>query len=81
VKPSAIIEQITDRLASALENARLTEETRQRAQRERSIAEISTKISSFSDIDSIMRSAVEELGIKLGSSTEVTLELGSDDQE
>ncbi len=78
---TAIIEQITDRLASALENARLTEETRQRAQRERSIAEISTKISSFSDIDSIMRSAVEELGIRLGSSTEVTLELGSDDQE
>ena len=77
----AIIEQIADRLASALENARLTEETRQRAQRERAIAEISTKISAFSDIDSIMRSAVEELGNKLGSSTEVTLELGSDDQE
>ncbi len=77
----AIIEQIADRLASTLENARLTEETRQRAQREHAIAEISTKISAYSDINSIMRSAVEELGSKLGSSTEVTLELAGDNQE
>ena len=77
----AIIEQIADRLASTLENARLTEETRQRAQREHAIAEISTKISTYSDVDLIMRSAVEELGSKLGSSTEVTLELVSDNQE
>jgi GAF domain-containing protein/HAMP domain-containing protein len=77
----AIIEQIADRLASALENARLTEETRQRSQRDRAIAEVSTKISTFSDIDLIMRSAVEELGHRLGSSTEVTLELSSDGQE
>jgi GAF domain-containing protein/HAMP domain-containing protein len=77
---TAIIEQIADRLASTLENARLTEETRQRAQREHAIAEISTKISTYSDVDSIMRSAVEELGNKLGSTTEVTLELVSDNQ-
>ena len=76
-----IIEQIADRLASTLENARLTEETRQRAQREHAIAEISTKISTYGDINSIMRSAVEELGNKLGSSTEVTLELAGDNQE
>ena len=77
----AIVEQIADRLASALENARLTEDTRRRAQRERAISEVSTKISAFSDTDSIMRSAVEELGRRLGSSTEVTLELGGDNQE
>ena len=77
----AIIEQIADRLASALENARLTEETRQRSQRDRAIAEVSTKISAFSDIDSIMRSAVEELGHRLGSTTEVSLELSNDGKE
>ena len=76
-----IVEQIADRLASALENARLAEETRQRVQREHAIGEISTKISALSDIDSIMKSAVEELGHRFGSSTEVTLELGSDGQE
>jgi GAF domain-containing protein/HAMP domain-containing protein len=77
----AIVEQITERLAAALENARLTEETRRRAQRERAIAEVSTKISAYSDTDSIIRSAVEELGRRLGSATEVTLELGNDGQE
>ena len=77
----AIVEQIADRLASALENARLTEDTRRRAQRERAISEVSTKLSAFSDADSIMRSAVEELGRRLGSSAEVTLELGDDKQE
>jgi len=77
----AIVEQIADRLASALENARLTEDTRRRVQRERAISEVSTKLSAFSDADSIMRSAVEELGRRLGSSAEVTLELGGDNQE
>ncbi len=77
----AIVEQIADRLASALENARLTEDTRRRGQRERAIAEVSTKLSAFSDADLIMRSAVEELGRRLGSSAEVTLELGDDNQE
>ena len=77
----AIVEQIADRLASALENARLTEDTRRRGQRERAIAEVSTKLSAFGDADLIMRSAVEELGRRLGSSAEVTLELGGDDQE
>ena len=77
----AIVEQIADRLASVLENARLTEDTRRRAQRERAISEVSTKLSAFSDADSIMRSAVEELGRRLGSSAEVTLELGNDNQE
>ena len=76
-----IVEQIADRLATALENARLTEETRRRAQRERAIAEVSTKISAYSDTDSIIRSAVEELGHRLGSTTVVTLELGGNGQE
>jgi len=77
----AIVEQIADRLAASLENARLTEETRRRAQRDRAIAEVTTKISAFSDTDSIIRSAVEELGRRLGTATEVILELGNDGQE
>ncbi len=80
-RTTEIIGQIVDRLATALDNARLAEEARQRAERERAITDISTKISTFSDIDAIMRLAVEELGRQLGSSTEVTLELGNDHQE
>jgi len=77
----AVARAAVERAALALENARLLDDAQRRSARERSIGEISTKISAFSDIDSIMRSAVEELGLRLGSSTEVTLELGSDTQE
>jgi GAF domain-containing protein len=74
----AIAQAAVERAALALENARLLDDAQRRSARERAIGEISTKISGFSDIDSIMRSAVEELGKRLGSSTEVTLNLGSD---
>ena len=76
-----IVRAAVERAALALENARLLDEAQRRSARERSIGEISNKISAVSDIDSIMRSAVEELGRRLGSSTEVTLELGRDGQE
>lgn len=77
----AVARAAVERAALALENARLLDDAQRRSARERTIGEISTKISAASDIDSIMRLAVEELGKKLGSSTEVTLELGSDSQE
>ena len=75
----AIAQAAVERAALALENARLLDDAQRRSARERAIGEISTKISGFSDIDSIMRSAVEELGKRLGSSTEVTLNLGGDE--
>jgi dUTPase len=52
-------------VAYALDNARLLDELQRRAAREQSIGEISTKISEANDIDSILRSTVEELGRKL----------------
>ncbi|MGA7192405.1 MAG: GAF domain-containing protein [Anaerolineales bacterium] len=76
-----IVRAAVERAGLALENARLLDDAQRRSARERSIGEISNKISTLSDIDSIMRSAVEELGHRLGSSTEVTLELGNGSQE
>lgn len=76
-----VVRATVERAALALENARLLDDAQRRSARERSIGEISTRISTLSDIDSIMRSAVEELGHRLGSSTEVTLELASESQE
>ncbi len=58
----AIVEQIADRLASALESARLTEDTRRRAQRERVIGEVTAKISQSINLQNILQTAVEELG-------------------
>jgi len=70
-----LLEAAAERAAFALENARLVESAQRRALRERAIGEISTKIGAVSDLEAIMQTAVEELGRKIGSAAEVTLEL------
>jgi len=71
----SLLEAAAERAAFALENARLVENAQRRALRERSIGEISSKISAASDIDAIMQAAVEELGRRIGGTAEVSLEL------
>jgi len=56
------LEKAVSQIAQALENARLMEEIRQRAQYERLIGQISTRTQSSLDIKSVMKSAVQELG-------------------
>ena len=57
-----MIQQIADRLATALENARLLEDSMRRANKERAIGEITTKISSSVNMRNVLQTAVEELG-------------------
>jgi GAF domain-containing protein len=57
-----MVEEIADRLALALENARLLEDTQRRAARERLVADITAKVRASSDVETIMRTAVRELG-------------------
>ena len=71
-----LLEAAAERAAISLENARLVESAERRASRERTIGEISTRIGAVSNLDAIMQAAVEELGRKIGSSMEVTFELG-----
>ena len=68
-----------ERAALALENARLVESAQRRAARERAIGDISTKIGAVSSFEYILQTAVEELGRKIGGATEVTLEIGNND--
>jgi len=75
-----LLEAAAERAALALENARLLESSQRSAARERSIGEISSRIGAVSDIDAIMRTAVEELGRKVGGATEVTLELDTEEE-
>lgn len=70
----ALLEAAAERAALALENARLVESAQRRASRERAIGEISTRIGAVSNVDSILQTAVEELGRKIGGA-EVFLEL------
>ena len=77
----AMLEAAAERTALALENARLVENAQRRAARERAIGDISTRIGAVSNLESILQTAVEELGRKLGGATEVTLEISSDGEQ
>ncbi|HSL42766.1 MAG TPA: GAF domain-containing protein [Anaerolineales bacterium] len=80
-KPDEItmLEAAAERAALALETARLVDSAQRRASRERAIGDISAKIGAVSNLESILQTAVEELGRKLGGATEVTLEINTDD--
>jgi len=57
-----IVEAAAQRVALALENARLLQDAQRRASKERVIGDISTKLSSSVNIDNILRTALQELG-------------------
>ena len=65
----AIIESAADRIALALESARLLEEAQKRAARETFLSAVGAKLGASFQLDSIMRDTVEELGQTLKSST------------
>lgn len=69
-----LIEAASDRLAVALENARLVQDSQRRASLESTIGQLSTKIGSASEIDGVLKFTAQELG-KLLSDTQVTVQL------
>ena len=58
----ALVQDSINQIAIALDNARLLDETRRKADYEQTVGEISTRISRSIDVDSILRTAVRELG-------------------
>jgi GAF domain-containing protein len=82
-KPDEIsmLEAAAERAALALETARLVESAQRRAARERAIGDISSKIGAVSHLESILQTAVEELGRKIGGATEVSLEISTNDEQ
>jgi GAF domain-containing protein len=63
-----IIKAVAERVALSAENARLFEETTQRAERERLVSEITSKIRSHASPDAMIETAVNELKNALGAS-------------
>ncbi len=63
----AMVKSISERTALALENARLFEETSRRAERERIISEVTTRISESNNFDHILQTTIQELGRSLGA--------------
>jgi GAF domain-containing protein/HAMP domain-containing protein len=70
----SVIELAAERLASAMESARLYEEARLRADREQSISRVTTAISASTEYDQILQTTVREIGSIL-SDTEVAIQI------
>jgi GAF domain-containing protein len=70
----AIIESAAERLAAAMESARLYEEARLRADREQSISRVTTAISASTGYEQILQTTVKEIGSILGN-TEVAIQI------
>ena len=70
-----IASAILDRAAISMENARLLSEAQRRAARERMIGDIAASISTSSNMEGILRTAVQVLGRRMGGA-EVILEFG-----
>jgi len=74
-----LIDAVANQAAIALENARLVNESRQIAVRERMLAEINSKIWSSTTIDAVLQTAIKELGRRLDASS-ATIKIKLDDQ-
>ncbi len=61
-----LAESVAERMALALENARLLEETQQRAEQERLVAHVTAKMRQTLDVDTVIKSAVSEMHQALG---------------
>jgi GAF domain-containing protein len=70
----AIIESTAERVAIALESARLLEDAQKRATRETFLSEMASKLGASFQLDSILRDTVEELGQTMKGS-KVTFQL------
>ncbi len=74
-----IVTAIIDRAALTLENARFLEESRKRAAKERTIGEISAKISTRSSIEELIKTAALELSRSLPGA-EVAIQFNRDQE-
>jgi GAF domain-containing protein len=74
-----IVAAIIERAAIAMENARLLTESQKREAKERTIGEISAKISAQSDIDRLLKTAVQELNRTLPG-TEIAIQFNSSEE-
>jgi GAF domain-containing protein len=72
----ALIEAVADQMALAIENARLLEETQRRAAQERVLSDITAQVRASTQVDTILRTAVREIGRALRAS-EGVIKLGS----
>ncbi len=69
-----LAEELSNRLAVSLDNARLFQESHKAAERERTVNTISAQLTSKRDVNEILQMAIQEVGIALRSS-QVSIQL------
>ena len=74
-----IAKAAAERTTIALENARLLQEAQKRAAKERAIGEISAKIGSLNDLESLLQTTIQELGNTLPD-TDIAIQFQQKDQ-
>jgi GAF domain-containing protein/HAMP domain-containing protein len=75
----ALVETISEQMSLAIENARLFEATLRNAWRDRVVSESTASVWSSSDIEDVLKAAVDQLGEKLNAS-EVVIRLATEDE-
>jgi GAF domain-containing protein len=79
---SSLVDALSERLALALDGARLYQDTQRRAAQEQMTREISSHIRETLDVDSVLRIAAQEIGAQLGlHDLTIQLELPSQERE
>ena len=63
----SLVEEVADRLALAMESARLFEETQSRARRERTIRKITEQMRRAVDVETILQTTITRLGEAVGA--------------
>lgn len=74
----ALLQEVTNQIGLALENARLLEETQARAAREQLIGGVAARIREALDVDTVLQTAIREIGESLNLS-EVEVRLYDED--
>jgi len=72
-----ITRAIAERTSIALENARLLQESQKRAAKERTIGEISAKLGNLNNIESLLQTAIQELGNTLPN-TDIAIQISAE---
>jgi GAF domain-containing protein len=77
-REQAMLQEIASQVGLALENARLLNEAQKHAASERTISEVTARIGSAFDVDSILRVTAQEIGRAIGD-TEVSVQIRGED--
>jgi GAF domain-containing protein len=72
---------IAGQAAVAIQNIALLEQTRAKAQREQMLREITARVRGSADVDTIMKTAVQDIGRALGRKTYIYLDSGTTDED